>query len=515
MDTLDCDGEDSIHCETSESRLVSRSVEVEAEDSQAALDAFLGSASETQTVFFWKERGTESVLAGKGEAVSVSVPSVSVSDPDSDPDPGDEESGRFGKVRDSVDAVFSDDADTDTTPEDAARPRLFGGFSFHDSHVAEGVWRDFPDARFVLPRYQLSSDEGSYFVTVNAYGDADADTDADTDTDTDGVDPVSVEAEAEDLRESLVAQSDPSEIASEEQTQIRRIQRGTSLPDWRRQVGDALERIESGSLEKVVLSQFLDVELDSEIDPVNRALRLSENFPDCYTFVFSPEGDTGFFGAPPERLVSVEGREVETEAIAGSIGRGETAEEDRRLGDKLRNSQKDLHEHAIVADSVVEQLSPLSGSDSGSASDSDSDSDSDSVETDEMELLKLGNVQHLRTPVRARLDDASTDVLTVAEALHPTPAVGGLPPDEALCTIRETERFDRGWYAAPVGWIDSKGDGCFAVGLRSAVTDGDTAKLFAGAGIVRDSDPDEEWEEVQLKYEPVLDLFRGEDTDTS
>ncbi|XGI83472.1 isochorismate synthase MenF [Halorutilales archaeon Cl-col2-1] len=473
MDTLDSDGETVSLSGSSEAFLVSRSVELSLGDMSTS--GFRGStrlffdadlSDDDATSFFWRSRGADSVFAGRGDSVSVVA----------------EGSRRFGEIRDAVDGIF-EDADVEVDGH-TARPRLFGGFSFHDAHHEVGIWEGFPSARFVLPRYQLTSTDGGDYLTLNVYG-----------TD---VDPSRVENEADKVRRQLEdADTDTSELQS--RPRIGRIQRGTSLPEWRRQVGDALRRIESGSLEKVVLSQFLEVDLNSDFDVTRDTLRLSEKFPDCYTFVFSPDGDAGFFGAPPERLVSVEGREVETEAIAGSIGRGETAEEDRRLGDRLRNSQKDLHEHAIVADTVVEQLSPLAGS----------------VETDGMELLKLRNVQHLRTPVRARLDDSDHDILTVAEALHPTPAVGGLPPDDALRTIRETESFDRGWYAAPVGWVDADGDGCFAVGLRSAVARGSTAKLFAGAGIVKDSDPDEEWEEVQLKYEPVLNLFRGEDTDTA
>jgi menaquinone-specific isochorismate synthase len=126
------------------------------------------------------------------------------------------------------------------------------------------------------------------------------------------------------------------------------------------------------------------------------------------------------------------------------------------------------------------------------------------VETDERTIRKLANVQHLRTPIRATLSE-ERHVLDLVEALHPTPAVGGLPPELALETIRETEVFDRGWYAAPVGWIDGDGDGSFAVAIRSALARERTATLFAGAGIVDDSDPDEEWDELQLKYRPILD----------
>jgi menaquinone-specific isochorismate synthase len=126
------------------------------------------------------------------------------------------------------------------------------------------------------------------------------------------------------------------------------------------------------------------------------------------------------------------------------------------------------------------------------------------VNAPERRVKRLATVQHLWTPVTATLSE-NEHVLSLVEALHPTPAVGGLPPEKALETIRDTEPFDRGWYAAPVGWIDAAGYGTFAVALRSAVARGDVATLFAGVGVVEDSDPDREWDEVQLKYRALLD----------
>jgi menaquinone-specific isochorismate synthase len=187
-------------------------------------------------------------------------------------------------------------------------------------------------------------------------------------------------------------------------------------------------------------------------------------------------------------LVSLRGRTVETDALAGSTGRGETPAEDEWLARELRDSEKDIHEHQLVVETIREQLSPLA----------------ESVTTGERAIRRLASVQHLQTPIRATLA-ADEHVLSLVEALHPTPAVGGLPPDAALETIRHAEAFDRGWYAAPVGWIDGDGNGTFTVAIRSGLSRAARAWLFAGAGIVADSDPDREWDEVQLKYRPMLD----------
>jgi menaquinone-specific isochorismate synthase len=179
---------------------------------------------------------------------------------------------------------------------------------------------------------------------------------------------------------------------------------------------------------------------------------------------------------------------VETGALAGTTGRGDTPEEDEWLARELMDDEKNRHEHELVADAIREQLDPFAAS----------------VAAGERRVRRLATVQHLETPITAELE-RDEHVLTLVKALHPTPAVGGLPPDRALETIRETERFDRGWYAAPVGWFDAAGYGSFAVALRSAVVRDATATLFAGVGIVGDSDPDREWDEVDLKYRPMLD----------
>jgi menaquinone-specific isochorismate synthase len=265
-------------------------------------------------------------------------------------------------------------------------------------------------------------------------------------------------------------------------------EREPSRAAWRDQVGKAVESVKQGDLRKVVLAQALRVELASDFSVPDVLGRLAATYPDCYRFMLTPEGGATFFGATPERLVSLRGRTVRTEALAGSTGRGDTPAEDEWLAAELLKSEKDIHEHELVANAVRDQLEPFAAS----------------VRIGERSVRRLATVQHLRTSITAELAD-DEHILSLVEALHPTPAVGGLPPDAALRTIRETEAFDRGWYAAPVGWVDAAGNGTFAVGIRSAVASERTATLFAGAGIVADSDPDREWDEVQLKYRPMLD----------
>ena len=378
---------------------------------------------------------------------------------------------RFESVRREGTAVFdglSGDHDG------LARPRLYGGFAFTDEHTdpgEAGTWEGYPGAWFLLPAIQLIDTAEGTWLTAVATG-PEAETRAEQRLDT--------------AREQLEAPATTETTAPKPGVVDREYAPPRS--DWQREIAQATDRIANDGLQKVVLAQALTVATENAIDPAAVLDRLADSYPDCFRFLFEAETGGTFLGAPPERLVTLSEDTLDTEALAGSIGRGETVEEDEWLASQLRESAKNNHEHDIVVDAVLDQLTPLTAD----------------ITTGARVVRKLSNVQHLQTPIRGRVD-GDPHVLDLVEALHPTPAVGGLPPAAALRTIRETEVFDRGWYAAPVGWFDAAGDGTFAVAIRSALTREQTATLFAGAGIVEDSDPDEEWDELQLKYRPILD----------
>lgn len=379
---------------------------------------------------------------------------------------------RFDTLRADADQLF-DDADADLPAP--ARPRAFGGLAFHGGHEPAPPWEGFPAAEFVLPRIQLVRAGDRTWLTVSQYGP--------------DIDSESVETDLDAIYGKLAAY--PTMRPSADPPGVAETRLTTTREEWADQVTDAVERIRNGPLRKVVLAQALEADLDTSIEAPDALERLRRTYPDCYRFLIEPTDAAGFFGAPPERLVSLSGRAVETEALAGSVGRGDTPEKDRELLDALLESEKLRDEHGVVAETIRDQLAPLGD-----------------VTVGDRTVRKLATIQHLRTPITARLHDEE-HVLSLVEALHPTPAVGGLPPETAWETIRETETFERGWYAAPVGWFDAAGDGEFAVAIRSGVASDRTATLFAGNGIVADSDPDEEWEEVQLKYRPILDALEG------
>ena len=430
--------------------LVSRAVQVDS----LSVRAWLETADTPRTVWSAPSEGT---VVGSGAAATLSADG---------PD-------RFTAIQETAEGLFtSGDVHAGT---EAACPRLFGGFAFYDRDEGGAPWDAFPGARFVLPRVQVTEAENGTWLTVNAVGpEADAE---------------SVETRLAAERERLADLPDPGPVADPPGVVSRT--RTMSTDDWRESVEAAVDRIRAGDLQKVVLAQALRTDLAHEVSIPDLLARLADTYPDCYRFLVEPEGAeprASFFGATPERLVKRRGRTVETGALAGTTGRGDTPTEDEWLAEELRDSEKNAHEHRLVADAIREQLAPLASS----------------VRTGERSVRRLATVQHLFTPITATLS-SDQHVLSLVEALHPTPAVGGLPPERALETIRDTEPFDRGWYAAPVGWFDAAGNGSFAVALRSAVVRETTATLFAGVGIVGDSDPDREWDEVQLKYRPILD----------
>jgi salicylate biosynthesis isochorismate synthase/menaquinone-specific isochorismate synthase len=257
-------------------------------------------------------------------------------------------------------------------------------------------------------------------------------------------------------------------------------------------VAQAVERIRAGELEKVVLAREVRAEAPRAHDPAALFGALRELFPSCFCFcVGTPEA--AFLGASPELLVRRSGAGAQTVALAGSTRRSADPAVDTHLGEQLRRSPKNRQEHEIVVHRIQRILRPHSVW----------------VETGgEPELIKVANIQHLGTPVHAQLADARS-AIELAGLLHPTPAIGGEPRDRALAAIPELEGMDRGWYAGAVGWMDAAEDGEFCVGIRSALLRDRTAHIYAGNGIVADSDPAEELAETELKLGALLPLVAG------
>jgi menaquinone-specific isochorismate synthase len=252
-----------------------------------------------------------------------------------------------------------------------------------------------------------------------------------------------------------------------------------------------LESIRAGSFNKTVLAHAIDVCSPVPLHSFHSLDNLRHLYPDCYVFSVGNGKGQSFIGASPERLIRVQDHELTTDALAGSAPRGKTALEDAYLANRLLCSEKEIREHQIVIDFIRQHLSQLGLR---------------PRITPLPNLLQLSNIQHLQTPIYAKVPN-DVHLLEILAELHPTPAVAGAPRDIACQQIRRYETFERSLYAAPLGWVDYQGNGEFAVGIRSALIDGCHARLYAGAGMVAGSDPDKELAEINLKLQALLEAL--------
>ncbi len=348
----------------------------------------------------------------------------------------------------------------------AIRPRLIGGFAFAPRSERSEPWRTFSDGRLVLPRWTYGCSNGRAWLSLAIEGPANS-----------------------KGREQALAELATLTELLEQTTEDSPSPRSAPLPEpasepaeeWTNRVTEIAEAIDEGLVSKVVAARCTELQLKQAPDPCQALEYLVDRFPPCTGFCLELAG-TAFLGATPERLVRREGNEVATVALAGSAPPGED--------EALLERPKDRLEHRFVVEDVLARLEHLCRE----------------IQAGETRVVRLRNVVHLETPVRAQPRDGA-GVLDIAAELHPTPAVGGAPRRRAVRWIDEREPVDRGWYSGPFGWLDASGDGEFVVALRCGVLRRDRAWLYAGAGIVRGSDPEAEWRETELKMAPMREAL--------
>lgn len=356
--------------------------------------------------------------------------------------------------------------------EEKIGPVIYGGFSFDPKKEKTKLWRNFADAMFILPTMMLTSKDGSTYLTINYLSDC----------------KESHLHELMNMKEELISGSS-----------IKHVYKPTLLKclemdpmDWKDSITTVTNRINKGTMEKVVLARELRVLFQDTINVGVVLENLLEEQSNSYLFTVE-RGSECFLGATPEQLVKRDGSNVQSMCLAGSIARGSTPLEDEILGEDLLLDKKNIHEHELVVQMIKSSLQQVC---------------QDVCAPNEPNLYKMKHIQHLHTPVIANIREGIS-LADLVKLLHPTPALGGYPNEISMETIREVETLDRGWYAGPLGWIDWQNNGEFVVAIRSGLLQGNEASLFAGCGIVGDSDPESEYRETQMKFRPMLSALGG------
>lgn len=384
--------------------------------------------------------------------------------------------GRFLRVAADCAHLSGDAVVTgEETPGPTSGPVWAGGFAFDDDGGSTRPWSSFEAAAMTLPEISLQASPGGSSITVNCVVGR-------------GSDPGELASRTAARAASLSGREpdliDPDPVRDPEVESV------LDPEVYERAVAAARERIRTGEIEKVVLAREVVVRAARPHDPAALFAALRSGFPSCFNFCVGT-GDAAFVGATPELLVRCAGRGVATVGLAGSTRRSSDAAMDEHLARELLASRKDREEHAVVVRRILEALSKESIWVEAAA---------------EPEVIKVANIQHLATPVYAQLGQPRT-AIELAGLLHPTPAVGGEPWVKAKRVMAEVEDLDRGWYAGPVGWMDGAGDGEFCVALRSALLSGREARLYAGVGVMADSDPATELAETEIKLGALLPLL--------
>ncbi len=384
---------------------------------------------------------------------------------------------RFARVARRWSSLAADAFADDPDGPPGSGPLALGGFAFAPDGGGSPQWEGFAPASLVVPEVSLARAGERVSLTVNV--------DVAPDDTLEDL-QARVGARLGELRAAPLPLLDPAPAGQ------YKVLSPMPPSHYEEAVARAVERIRAGELEKIVLAREVEVHapVDHDVGAVLGLLR--EAFASCYVFAVG-RGDAVFLAASPELLVRREGQRASTVGLAGSSRRSADPAVDEHLGEQLLRSDKDREENAIVVRRIARALRPHSVWVTAAP---------------EPALVRVANIIHLGTPIRAQLA-APLSAIELAGVLHPTPAVGGEPLEVAAPLIPALEGLDRGWYAGTVGWTDAAGDGEFCVGLRCALVRGRMAHLYAGGGIVRDSDPVAELAETEVKLGALLPVLAG------
>jgi menaquinone-specific isochorismate synthase len=408
--------------------------------------------------FFWQNREKTFTIVGLGHAIQF-------------------ENNHNNERFDEIERQWKELTKNIVTEEKEPEPILYGGFTFDPENYESGEWDGFPQSYFAVATYQLVIRNEKAYVSIHLITE----------------EPNSLkhfEALRKE-RDRLIHAAQVKELKTYPKPVVKNIKE-RNKDHYLQSVENVTNLIRKNEADKVVIARSLELHFNDLLTAPQIISQIIHEQPESYLFGIE-RGELLFFGATPERLVKVEKRNAYSACVAGSIKRGKTAEEDQALGDYLLNDPKNLGEHRYVVDMIEHTFKKNC---------------SDYKVPKHPKLLKIRDIQHLFTPVEGKLLNGAT-ILQLVKHLHPTPALGGVPRNKAMEIIRENEKMNRGMYAAPIGWMDAEGNGEFVVAIRSAALTRDKAYLYAGGGIVSDSNPQTEYEETLVKFRPMLRALGG------
>lgn len=351
----------------------------------------------------------------------------------------------------------------------------YGGVGFQ---AQTATWPNFGYSRFVLPRLELRLENNQYRLRCHLDLRENHLTDE-------------VAACLALLEQVIKPQADQQFSYKISNSLISR----TDLPNsaqWNDLVNNAISAQCQSLFSKVVLSRQTKLSFTEPVDAWQLLAKWQQFNINCYKFAFQFNEQQCFIGCSPERLFMRSGNKLTTEALAGTIVRGDNSEQDQKLAQKLKDDPKIIRENTLVSEDILARLQSLC----------------QDIGVNDLSVLKLNTIQHLKQRIHAYLHDDVSDDTLLAE-LHPTPAVGGYPRDKALAFILSNEPYPRGWYAGAVGYI-SEQESEFSVAIRSALVENNHVNLYAGAGIVKGSESALEWQELDNKINTVLAILTPE-----
>ncbi|WP_186306611.1 isochorismate synthase [Siminovitchia fortis] len=409
--------------------------------------------------FFWKSPDDDMTIVGVGLLRSFSNSGAD---------------DRFSRIETEWNDILSSAVIDNPFHVPGTGPLLFGGFSFDPYSLKEEKWQPFGDALFYLPEYMLTVIGDDYYLTVNLFES----------------DELSNQTnKVEKTFDLLIKNEEPSQVPAPHLESREELY----VPEWLDSVAEVVNVLRTSEIvKKVVLSREMMLNFSEPVSSEYVLKQLHTQQKDSFIFLLeTPDGS--FAGASPERLVKKMNDQVLSTSLAGSIGRSEDSKEDRELGNILLNDEKNLYEHHLVVDMIKKALEPYCR---------------ELQVPDDPVLLRTPYIQHLYTPVSG-VAKSGTSIFHIVGELHPTPALGGVPTGQSMKIIRDKEKMDRGFYASPIGWTDFDGNGEFIVAIRSGLLKGKQAFLYAGCGLVADSDPKEELKETGIKFRPMLQAMGG------